>query len=106
MTIKTDKKLNIDDENVLCMIWVNLNIVQYMITTHTIDEMQKMIFHDAKRRNEMLKSIILDEKLSFSISIVEYNRYIRNRTKMLSKDSITHLIVSIVDTDDRFSSFC
>jgi hypothetical protein len=35
-----------------------------------------MIFKNVKRRNEMLKSVICDEKLSFSMSIVEYNRHI------------------------------
>jgi hypothetical protein len=75
MTMKSDKKINIDDENVLCMIWMNLNIVQYMIIAHTIDEMKTMIYFDAKRRNKIFKSVIYDEKLSFSISIVEYNRH-------------------------------
>jgi hypothetical protein len=75
MTIKTNKKTNIDDENVLCIIWMNLNIVQYMIIVHSIDEMKKMICFDAKRQNEVSKSVISEEKLSFSISIVEYNRF-------------------------------
>ncbi len=55
---------------------MNLNIVQYMIIAHTIDEMKTMIYFDALRRNEILKSVICDEKLSFSISIVEHNSYI------------------------------
>ncbi len=73
MTIKSNKL--IDDENVLCMTWMNLNIVQYMIIIHIIDEMKKMTYKDAKRRNNILKSIVCDEKISFSISIVEYNRH-------------------------------
>ncbi len=75
MTIKSNKKMNLDDEDVLCMTWVNNNIVQYMIIIHIIDEMKKMIYKDAKCRNEVLKSVICDEKLSFSISIVEYNQH-------------------------------
>jgi hypothetical protein len=73
MTIKSNKL--IDDENVLCMTWMNLNIVQYMIIIHIIDEMKKMTYKNAKRRNEILKSVVCDEKISFSTSIVEYNRH-------------------------------
>ncbi len=73
ITIKSNKI--IDDENVLCMIWVDLNIVQFMITMHTINEMKTMIYNDARRRKNVLESVISDEKLSFSISIVEYNRF-------------------------------
>jgi hypothetical protein len=75
MIVKSDKKMNIDNEDVLCMTWMNNNIVQYMIIIHTIDEMKKMIYRDAKCRNEVLKSMICDEKLSFSTSIVEYNQH-------------------------------
>jgi hypothetical protein len=74
MTIKSNKKI-IDDENILCMTWVDLNIVQYMITFHIIDEMKTIVYRDANCRKEVLKSVICDEKLSFSISIVEYNRH-------------------------------
>ncbi len=77
MTIKSDKL--IDDENVLCMTWMNLNIVQYMIIIHTIDEMKKMTYKDAKRRNDILKSVVCDENISFSTSIVEYNRHIEKK---------------------------
>jgi hypothetical protein len=73
MTIKSDKL--IDDENVLCMTWMNLNIVQYMIIIHIIDEIKKMTYKNAKRRNEIFKSIVCDEKISFSTLIVEYNRH-------------------------------
>ncbi len=76
MTVKSDKKMNIDDEDVLCMTWINNNIVQYMIIIYTVEKMKKMIYKNAKCRNEMLKSMIYDEKLSFSISIVEYNQHI------------------------------
>ncbi len=46
-----------------------------MITVHTIDEMKTMIYSDARRRKNVLESVISDEKLSFSASIVEYNRF-------------------------------
>jgi O-glycosyl hydrolase len=46
-----------------------------MILVHTVDEMKTIVWKNAKRRNEVLKSIICDEKLSSSISIVEYNCY-------------------------------
>ncbi len=36
---------------------------------------EKVIYRNAKCRNEVLKSMICDEKLSFSISIVEYNQH-------------------------------
>jgi hypothetical protein len=38
MIIKSDKIIK--NEDVLCMIWMNLNIVQYIIIVHTIDEMK------------------------------------------------------------------
>ncbi len=47
-----------------------------MINIHTIDEMKKMTYKDAKRRNEIFKSVVCDEKISFPASIVEYNRHI------------------------------
>jgi hypothetical protein len=47
MIVKSDKKMNIDDENVLCMIWLNLNIVQYMIKMQIIDEIKTIVFNDA-----------------------------------------------------------
>ncbi len=75
MTMKSDKKININDENVLRMIWINLNIVQYMIIVYTINKIKTMIYFNVKRRNEIFKSMICDEKLSFSTSIVEYNRH-------------------------------
>jgi hypothetical protein len=82
MIVKSDKKMNIEEENVLCMTWVNLNIVQYMIIIHIIDEMKKIIYNDLKRRHEDLKFVIYiineKSKFSFLISIVEYNHYMRN----------------------------
>jgi hypothetical protein len=77
MTVKSDMKMKIDDRDVLCMAWVNLNTVQYMTTMHTIDEMQMLIFKDAKRLNRVPKSVVSDEKIPFPTPIVEYNHYMR-----------------------------
>jgi hypothetical protein len=63
LTVKSDKIL--DDGDVLCMAWVDLNTVQYMTTTHTIDEIKLVIYSDARRRKGVPKSIIYDEKLHF-----------------------------------------
>ncbi len=73
MTVKSDKI--IDDGDILCMAWVDLNTVQYMTTFHTIDEMKTIVYKDANRRKGVPKSVICDEKLSFPVSIVEYNRH-------------------------------
>jgi hypothetical protein len=75
MTVRSDKKMKIDDGDVLCMAWVDLNTVQYMTTMHTIDEMQTLIYKDAKRRNGVPKSVVSDEKIPFPAPIVEYNHY-------------------------------
>jgi hypothetical protein len=62
----------------LCMTWIDLNIVQYMITMHTIDKMKEMTYKNSERRHEIFKSALSkDEKLSFSTSIVEYNTHMR-----------------------------
>ncbi len=42
---------------------------------HTINEMKEMTFKNSKKRHEILESAKSDEKLSFSIAIVEYNIY-------------------------------
>ena len=34
MTVKADKKLNIEEGDVLCLAWMDLNKVQFMTTTH------------------------------------------------------------------------
>jgi predicted Rossmann-fold nucleotide-binding protein len=71
-----------DDEEILCMTWVDLNIVQYMITMHTIDEMKEMTYKSSERRHGIFKSALSksakdEAKLSFLISIVEYNTHMR-----------------------------
>ncbi len=73
MTIKFNKI--IDDENIFCMIWVNLNIMQFMIIVYIMNQMKTIVYKKTNRRKKVSKSIICDEKLSFSISIVEYNRH-------------------------------
>jgi hypothetical protein len=75
MTVKSNKKTNIDDGDVLCMTWVDNNTVKYMATIHTIDEMKKVMYKNAKFRNEVPKSVICDEKLPFPAPIVEYNQH-------------------------------
>jgi hypothetical protein len=84
MIIEINKKMNIDEEDVLCMIWVNLNIVQFMITMHIINDLKKMTYKNAERRHEIFNNVVnfailIDQtfKISFSISIVEYNIHIR-----------------------------
>jgi hypothetical protein len=63
-----------DDENILCMTWVDLNTIQYMITMHIINEMMKITYKSLERRHEIFKKSD-DEMISFSISIVEYNTH-------------------------------
>ncbi len=75
MTIKSDKL--IDDEDVLCMAWVDLNTVQYMTISHSIDEMKIVVYKNVRCRNEVLKSVIRDGKLTFPAPIVEYNQHMR-----------------------------
>lgn len=105
MIVRTDKKWNLDNENVLCMIWVDLNIVQYMTITHIVDEMKtinwKMKNVDTKFQNrwsQMKKSHFRSQSLNIT-AIWE------DRTKMLSNDYTTPLMTSIVAIDDRFSYF-
>jgi hypothetical protein len=75
MITERSQKMNIDEEDILCMTWVDLNIVQYMIIMHTIDEMKKITLKNSERRHGILESVKIDEKLPFSISIVEYNTH-------------------------------
>ena len=79
MTNSSNEKMNIDEGEVLCMAWVDLNTVQYMTTTHTIDGMKIMEHKDAKRRHGIpkLSQIIHDHEalLPFPIPIVEYNHH-------------------------------
>jgi hypothetical protein len=46
-----------------------------MIIIHIVDEMKKIIYKNAKCRNKVFKLIICNEKLLFSISIVENNQH-------------------------------
>ncbi len=77
MTVKADKKMKIDDGDVLCMAWVDLNTVQYMTTVHTIDEMETVIFKNEKRRDGVPQIRHFRRKnFPFPAPIVEYNCYI------------------------------
>ena len=79
MTIKSNEKNNVDEADILCMAWVDLNIVQYMTTVHTAEEMQVNVLENAKRRRGVSTSAIthVDEvaKLPFPAPIVEYNSH-------------------------------
>ena len=79
MTIKSNEKKNVDGADILCMAWVDLNTVQYMITVYTPDEMKVSIWKDAKRRHGISKTAISHvdgvSKLPFSALIVEYNSH-------------------------------
>ena len=80
MTTESSKKFGVDDGDILCMAWVDLNTVQYMTTCLTVDEMKTIIYKDEKRRYGIPKtSVLFDEnetpKLSFPMPIVEYNTY-------------------------------
>jgi hypothetical protein len=58
MITETNKTSNIDEDDVLCMIWMNLNIVQYMITMHIINEIKEMIYKNCEKRHEIFKAAI------------------------------------------------
>ncbi len=85
MITSLNKKMNIKNENVLCMIWIDLNIVQYMIIMHIIDEMKQITYKNSEKRHEILKSSENSKKLSFFTSIVEYNTYIRESDENAQK---------------------
>ncbi len=46
-----------------------------MIIMHIINETKKIIYKNLEKRHEILESVKVDEKLSFLISIVEYNTH-------------------------------
>ena len=81
MTIQKDEKMNIEDGDVLCMAWVDLNTVLFMTTNHTVDEMTAMVHKDARRRHGIPESAVCianeEEipKLPFPAPIVEYNTH-------------------------------
>ena len=79
MTIKSNEKNNVDEADILCMAWVDLNTVQCMTTVHTEEEMQRPVFKNAKRRRGVSGTAIshIDgaEKLPFPTPIVDYNKH-------------------------------
>jgi hypothetical protein len=83
MTIEVNKKMNIDEGDVLCMTWVDLNTVQFMTTMHTIDDLKKVTYKNAERRHGIFNAanpaILIDEtlKIPFPTPIVEYNTHMR-----------------------------
>ena len=52
-----------------------------MTTMYTIDKLNTIVFNYAKRRKEVSKLIISNEKIPFSAPIVKYNRYMRESDK-------------------------
>jgi hypothetical protein len=76
-TIKADKF--VEDGDILCMAWVDLNTVQFMTTIHTIDDMETMVYKDIRRRHGIPPNseVIIDDqvKLPFPGPIVEYNQH-------------------------------
>jgi hypothetical protein len=59
---------------IICVAWVDLNTVQYMTTMHTIDEMKEITLERSERCHEIFKSAKTENRLPFSIPIVEYKR--------------------------------
>ena len=80
MTTESITKFGVDDGDILCMAWVDLNTVQYMTTCHTVDGMKTIIYKDEKRRHGIPKtSVVFDvnktPKLLLPMPIVEYSTY-------------------------------
>ncbi len=48
-----------------------------MTISHSIDEMKIVVYKNVRCRNEVLKSVIRDGKLTFPAPIVEYNQHMR-----------------------------
>lgn len=63
------------------MTQMNLNIIKYMITTHTVDDIKINVLKNVKRQCKISTSTIIyvDEvsKFSFSTFIVKYNSHMR-----------------------------
>ena len=79
MTINENRKSIIEEENMLCMAWVDLNTMQFMTINYSVDEMKETVLTNAKCRHGISNSIIIKKenlKLLFSAPIVEYNMHI------------------------------
>ena len=82
MTVPANKnnKSNIDDGDILCIAWVDLNTVQFMTTVHTIEDLKTSFYKNSRRRHRIPANsrVIVDdeeEKLLFPMPIVEYNQH-------------------------------
>ena len=82
MTVPANKskKSNIDDGDILCMAWVDLNTVQFMTTVHTNEDLKTSFYKNSRRRHGIPANsrVIVDdeeEKLPFPMPIVEYNQH-------------------------------
>jgi hypothetical protein len=79
MTTKADKKTGIEEGDILCMAWVDLNIVQFMTIIHTVDDLKAVSYKNIRRRHGIPSNsgVVIDEvtKLSFPEPIVDYNQH-------------------------------
>ena len=84
MTVKEDKKTNIEEGDILCMAWVDLNTVQFMTTIHTIEDVKNDVYKDPRRSHGIPSDSTVvvenedetgDKKLPFPTPIVDYNQH-------------------------------
>jgi hypothetical protein len=79
ITVKRDKL--IEEGDILCMVWVDLNIVQFMIIIHTVKDLETDSYKNPRRRHGIsINSTVIvgekeEEKISFPLPIVEYNQH-------------------------------
>ena len=73
------KDIIVEEGDILCIAWVDLNTVQFITTVHTIEDMERAFYKNARRRHRIPANskVIVDEeeKLSFPKPIVEYNQH-------------------------------
>ena len=80
VTANKSKKSNIDDGDILCMAWVDLNTLQLLTTVHTIEDLKTSFYKNSRRHHGIpAKSRVFvddeEEKLPFPMPIVEYNQH-------------------------------
>ena len=82
MTVKADKKLNIEEGNMLYLAWVDLNKGQFRTTIHIIEDLSTFVYKDSRRRHGIPEDSAItingnanEKKLLFPMLIVEYNQY-------------------------------
>ena len=80
MTSEAKKPRSLIEGDVLCMVWIDMNTVQYMTTMHSIDKIKSVELKPAERRHDIPESANQrDEngiaKLSLPIVINKYNNH-------------------------------